>query len=215
MNFNLYNSYGLAMSLLGFERQISRFLDEVVPASLDVKKILDAGCGTGVMGLQLLKQFPGSTLLATDIQERFLQGVLSNSQKQNIDQDRISVGLSDITKPSEVELDNGSVMALEKESFDFISLGAIIGYSKDQRKTIRELLDLIKPGGHLLNLEMNEELVGRWTSYRYEYDVMPLKEMTEIMVDEGCSVSMLPLSVKCFPANLTRVGMLVSKKNAH
>jgi ubiquinone/menaquinone biosynthesis C-methylase UbiE len=171
------------------------------------------GCGTGAIGLQLLKMFPGSTLLATDVQERFLQDVLSNSQRENIKQDRISVGLSDITEPSKVECADGSIMSLEKASFDFISLGAVIGYSRDQRQTVRALLNLIKPGGTLLNLEMNEKLMGRWTSYRYEYDAMPLKEMQALMVEEGCGVSLLPLPLKCFPASLTRVGMLVSKKN--
>jgi hypothetical protein len=41
MNFNIYNCYSLAMSLLGFDREISRFIDEVVPDRLDVKETLD------------------------------------------------------------------------------------------------------------------------------------------------------------------------------
>ena len=170
------------------------------------------GCGTGAMGVQLLVRFPDGTLLATDIQERFLQGVLSNSENRGLRQDRVSVGLSDITIPAEVELLPGGVTSLESESFDLISVGAVIGYSKDQRETIRALLGLIKPGGLLLNLEMNEQMVGRWTSHRYEYDALPLTEMAALMAEEGCSVSRLPLSIKYFPVNMTRVGLLAVKK---
>ncbi len=93
MNFNLYNSYCLAMNLLGFDRQISHFINDLVLDHQDIETILDVGCGTGVMGLQLLQRFSGATLLATDIQERFLQGVLSNSEKVGIEQERVSVGL--------------------------------------------------------------------------------------------------------------------------
>jgi ubiquinone/menaquinone biosynthesis C-methylase UbiE len=129
-----------------------------------------------------------------------------------IGQERLSVGLSDISTPSDVTLVPGDTVTLEKESLDLISVGAVIGYSKDQSKTIKALLDLIKPGGILINLEMNERLMGRWTSYRYEYDVMPLKEMEAIMVGEGCRVSMQPLSLKYFPASATRIGILAVKK---
>ncbi len=212
MNFNLYNSYSLAMNLLGFDRQISHFMDDLVLDHPNVENILDVGCGTGVMGLQLAQRFSGATLLATDIQERFLQGVMSNSEKMGIGQDRISVGLSDISTPSDVTLVPGDSVMLEKESFDLISVGAVIGYSKDQSGTIRALLNLVKPGGTLINLEMNERLMGRWTSHRYEYDVMPLNKMEATMVGEGCVVSMLPLSLTYFPASATRIGILAVKK---
>ena len=214
MNFNLYNSYSWAMNVLGFDRQISRFIDELSLDHQGVERILDVGCGTGVMGFQLLVRFPDATLLATDIQERFLQGVLSHSENMGLEQDRVSVGLSDITKPAEVELMPGGRTSLERESFDLISVGAVIGYSKDQRETIKALVSLIKPGGVLLNLEMNEQVVGRWTSHRYEYDVIPIKEMATLMAEEGCSVSRLPLSTKYFPVNMTRVGLLAVKKRS-
>ena len=150
-------------------------------------------------------------MLATDIQERFLQGVLSNSEKMGMGQDMISVGLSDITKPSEVKRVPGDSVTLENESFDLISVGAVIGYSKDQQQTIKVLVNLLKPGGLLLNLEMNEQLAGRWTSRRYEYDVIRLKEMRSQFSEAGCNVSTLPLSAKYFPASLTRVGLLAIK----
>ncbi|MBI5390250.1 methyltransferase domain-containing protein [Candidatus Woesearchaeota archaeon] len=210
-NKNLYNMYGLGMRILGYESGISRFIDNLNLKCQTNSKILDIGCGTGVIGLQLITKFPKSTLMATDIQENFLHELITNTKKRGINNQKISVGISNIATPTKVMLLDGSSVSLNRESFDIVSVGATIGYSKDPKKTIRALLGLIKPGGYFINLEMNEKFIGRWTSSRYHYSNISLTEMKQIIENEGHNVSVLPISVKYFPTNLTRVGILVQK----
>ncbi len=208
---NLYNMYGLGMRILGYESGISRFIDNLDLKCPNNSKILDVGCGTGVIGLQLIKKFPESTLLATDIQENFLHETIANANKRGINEHRISVGISNIATPTKVKLLDGSSVSLKRESFDIVSVGAAVGYSKDQKETIKALLGLIKPEGYLINLEMNDKFIGTWTSSRYHYNIIPLTEMKKIIEEEGYKVFCIPLSVKYFPVNLTRVGILVRK----
>ena len=210
----IYNFYRLWMNVFGYECQISRFIKNLDLGGKEAKSMLDAGCGTGVIGLQLLKKFPKSKLLATDIQERFLQMTLKNSKRKGISRDRISVGLSDISSPTKVKILNGASRSLKKESFDIVSVGAAIGYSDNPKKTLKELLKLVKPGGYLLDIEMNEKLTGKWVASRYQYNNIPLDDIIKFAEDQGHEASFIPFSAKYFPVNLTRIGILVVKTKA-
>jgi ubiquinone/menaquinone biosynthesis C-methylase UbiE len=153
--YKLSALYASLLKLLGYERGISKFIDQL---ELDCPKhlrILDVGCGSGIVGLQFLERFPGATLLATDLEPNFLKATLANARSRGIDESRIAVGVSDVSEPDKVTfLDNRSVVLVEK-SFDIVTVGGVMGYAKDQRKTIQTLLRLIKPGGFLIDLEMS------------------------------------------------------------
>lgn len=208
---NLYNAYGFFMKLLGFEWGIGRFINNLEIKQSGNINILDIGCGTGVIGLSLLKKFPKSKLLSTDIRENFLRETIRTAKKLG-NEKRISAGISDVTKPHRIRLLDGSLINLKKESFDIISVGAAIGYSKNQEKTIKILLDLIKPGGYFINLEMKDGLIGNWTSSSYYYNSVSWKNIKKIGDEMGYSFSHIYLSSKYFPANLTR-DCVILKKN--
>jgi ubiquinone/menaquinone biosynthesis C-methylase UbiE len=204
--------YARFMNILGFERGIGKFIDSLDISCPDKGKILDAGCGSGIIGLQLLERFPNSKLLATDIENNFLSETISNSQKRNIDASRISAGISDINTPKTAKLLNGSTIFLEKNSFDIVSVGAALGYSKNREETIKELLSFIKPGGYLIDIDMNDGIVSKIVASNYHYQMMSLDKIKKIIKNEGFEVSIIEFSMNNFPANLTRIG-IVGKKN--
>jgi len=208
---DIYKLYKFVMQICGFEKSISKFVNDLDLELKDNNKILEVGCGTGVIGLQLIEKFPKSTLFATDILEKFLYQTIHNAEKRGISKDKISVAISDISTPDKVTLLDNSSNYLEKESFDIVCVGATIGYSKNKEETIKKLLDLIKPKGYLINLEMNEWIIGKLTSDEYQYSNIPLTEMKKIIEEMGHEVSFIPLSMKYFPTNLTRIGMVVRK----
>lgn len=206
--------YAAFLKFLGFERGISRFLNELPMFCPNGSRILDVGCGSGVIGLKLLEQFPGSTLLATDIEKNFLNEMISNSQKRNIDASRIYAGISDINTPTIFKPLNGSTLFLEQNSFDIVSMGAVLGYSKNKEETLKELLSMIKPGGYFINIDMNEGLVAKMVASNYRYRMTPLDIMRQVIENEGFSVSIMEFGARCFPANLTRIG-IVGRKSGY
>ena len=72
----LYTLYSLGIKVFGFKRSISQFVEGLNLDHPSDAKILDVGCGTGVIGLALMKNRQDSILVATDLNTDFL--LLSN-----------------------------------------------------------------------------------------------------------------------------------------
>jgi len=200
------------MKLLGYEKSTFNFVNKLHLDCHANSRILDVGCGTGVVGLSLMSKFPQSTLLATDTHKKLLHQVTANAKKYGLDVSRISLGLSDITLPDKVTLTHDSLSLLQPNHFDIVSASSVIGYSKNQERTIKKLLSLIKPGGYFINMEMNEHLLGRWISHGYHYPMMPLLNMTKIIESERFHVESIPLTMRCFPTNITRICFIAQKQ---
>lgn len=210
----LYRSthvYNFFMKSLGYERSIDRFLRTVELDLSGAVRILDAGCGTGMLGLHFLERLPGSVLTATDLEPRFLTTTLANARQRGLDSDRISVGVSDISHPSRLQSPGGSVVQLSEGSFDLICVGAVVGYAASTESSVRELVRLLAPGGMLLNLEMSESPTGRFVSRRYSYSNITLSLMQQVLRESGCSVQMTRLSLRHLPAKFTRVAVIARK----
>jgi len=203
--------YGMFSKIIGVERGMNNFLKGI---SFDCKnniKILEAGCGNGIIGFHLLKRFPESTLLATDIERNSLNKLFKVFKKQGINENRISLGLSDVNNPTEVKFINNSLLHLNPQSFDIVCVGATIGYSKNQPEAIKKLLSLIKPGGYFIDIEMNDSFLGKAVSSKYNYPIIPINEIKKLIKREGYKTSIIPFSLKHFPANLTRCGIIAKK----
>ena len=81
----LYKSsriYDFFLKLLGYENGIDRFLRELKLNCSAGCRILDAGCGTGLLGLHFLERFPGARLQATDLEPTFLHATLANAKNE-------------------------------------------------------------------------------------------------------------------------------------
>jgi len=210
----LYKSshvYDFFIKALGYENAIDRFLRDIEPSCPPDGRILDVGCGTGLLGLHFLKRFPKMELTATDLEPNFLKATLDNAASRGIESDRISVGVADISSPRSLTKLNGESITLEEASFAIICVGAAVGYANDTEDSIRQLIKLLQPGGCLINVEMNESLSAKFVAHRYHYHNIPLTRMLRLIRDEGCDVSTVRLKLSHLPAGLTRIGIVARK----
>lgn len=206
--YKLSALYSKLLKLLGYERGISRFIDNLELDCRDNVRIFDLGCGSGVVGLRLLERFPRATLLATDIEPNFLKAMLANARERGIDDARITTGIADVSDPDKVTLLDGTRITLEPRTFDIVSVGGVLAYSTNASESVRRLLTLIRPAGYLVNLEMNERPVGRFVAWIYSYRPVPMDDMRELIEGRGHAIATVPFSIADFPANLTRVGII-------
>jgi ubiquinone/menaquinone biosynthesis C-methylase UbiE len=213
---NLYKKsriYDFFMRSFGYEQSIRRFLKQVDLPYTGAAKVLDAGCGTGILGLSMLARFPEATLVATDLEPNFLLATLSNAKRWAIGSDRIQVGISNITDPAWVTMESHSVQ-LKDNSFDIICLGGVIAYSACIETSLNVLVRLLKPGGTLVDLDMSESPAARFVAKRYDYANLPLTRLVDILRVAGCEVAIQKLGLKHMPASLTRTGIIARKQPA-
>lgn len=207
-------TYDFFMKSFGYSRSIERFLSDLQLDLPDACRVLDAGCGTGILGLHFLQRYPKATLTSTDLEPNFLQATLANSAQHGIDPNRIKVGVSNISDPNQVKPLEGPAYELEAGAFDLICVGAVVGYADDTEESLRKLLSMLSPGGYLVNVEMNESPTGRYVSHRYHYHNIALDRMCQVIREAGCDVRAKKLAVKHLPAKLTRVGVIAHKPDA-
>lgn len=208
-NSRLYNFF---MKSMGYEASLKRFLGEIeLECSGDIQ-VLDAGCGTGVLGLSILERFPQAKLLATDLEPNFLEATRENARRLNIPDQRIQLGLSNINHPEQITTLDQHTLTLPSGSIDVICVGAVVGYAQDIDQCLVGLADLLAIGGTLINLEMNEAWMGRYISYRYDYQCVPVERMKAVLQRCGCRVRVNSFSLRHLPAKLTRVGVVARKE---
>ncbi|MFO0943168.1 MAG: methyltransferase domain-containing protein [Pirellulales bacterium] len=203
--------YDFFIKSLGYERSLDRFLRQLPLEHKGSLRILDAGCGTGLLGLGLMRRFPDAQLIATDLEPNFLKKTLHNAKSRGIADHRIQVGTADISHPSRYKTFDGTEINIQPSSIHLICVGAVIGYSKDIERSLIELVQLLQPGGTMINLEMNESLSGRFVSRRYHYFNIPITRMVNVLRENGCNVTHRRLSFTHLPAKLTRTAIVATK----
>jgi malonyl-CoA O-methyltransferase len=205
------HTYDFFIRLLGYERSIDRFLHDLEVGKRSGCRILDAGCGTGLLGLHFLERLPNATLVSTDLEPNFLRAAMTNARRRGICQERMTVGIADISNPHQVTCVDGGLWELEDGSFDLICVGAVLGYAKDTEASVRHLVRLLAPGGCLINLEMNEGIFGRFVSKRYHYDNIRIARMLDVIQEEGCELAGPTMRIHHLPARLTRTAVIARK----
>ncbi|MCK5917391.1 MAG: methyltransferase domain-containing protein [Cocleimonas sp.] len=210
MNDGLYKSYSFIMKNLGFDASIAAFIKKLNIRDGSYNRILDAGCGTGTIGMALAKRYPEASIMFTDINKTLLDEVTSKGEKEGFLSSRLSFAHADISSPKTLTLQTNKAVHLSDAEFDIVATGAVVGYSQNQKKTLEELLSLVKPKGYFINIEMNQGFFGSIVSKKYQYPVMPLAEMESIIKSTG--FELMSIEVDTFPAKLTRTCLIAYRR---
>lgn len=243
----LYKSsqaYDFFLKSMGFESGIDRFLRDLEIEIPPGSRILDAGCGTGLLGLHFLNRIPGSSLLSTDLQPNFLRATLAKAAKRQLGSERHEVATADISTPQKINLMSelatkqhlhsqelvspdhedsvGDECGIEFEPtttlddgiFGLICVGAVVGYAQDPEASLKQLAALLAPKGVLLNLEMSESMTGKLVSHRYHYRNLSHANICKILEDADCQVTTQNLRMRHLPAKLTRTAIIARRNTA-
>ncbi len=196
-----------------FKKGLCNYIKRVTK-DIEIKdpKILDVGCGTGLLSFSLLKTFPKSSIVATDLNRDMLSQARRLARKSKISTKRLVFVRSDVNSASSIELYSGKTMKLPKESFDVVIASGVLEYASLDL-AVPELFNLLKPGGFLIVISVKQNTpTGRLWGKIYHFKPISIKKMKDSLTKHGFEgIDSVPLSVKEFPANLTRVGMVARR----
>jgi len=201
-------TYSAALTVLGFRRGVERFLDRLGLRFPAGARILDAGCGTGLLAFWLLRRFPDARVLAFDVDPGMLAIARRTAARFKRD-GRLELALGDLRRADRVtRIADGRPIGLAPGSFDGIFVGAALEHVPLQ-ETVRRLGALLRPAGLLLVLAVREGGMGAALGHLYRFRPYPLSHLHAALSGSGLvEIRTVPLRSREFPANLSRVAIL-------
>jgi ubiquinone/menaquinone biosynthesis C-methylase UbiE len=160
--------YDLTFRINGYGRSLDQYFD-THPLPVDRgAKILDAGCGTGLLTLSLLRavRFPVS-ITALDLSSTSIEAA------------RKSLYYSSGRK-RDVTFAQGNLLSLPfaDESLDLVVTAGALEYVSLQ-DGFAELSRVIAPGGHLLHLPIHPSFIGVCLEILFRFKSHPPKDVIE------------------------------------
>ncbi len=119
---------------LGAGFQMKAAAAQLEGVDLQGKEVLDVGCGTGIMSMLALRKGAGRVVCG-DISTQMLEVGRIKANEQGYGRERIDFR----------QLDAES-LPFEDRSFDFVMTGMTLGLLPDQRKAVKEMVRVLRPG---------------------------------------------------------------------
>ena len=173
---------------LGVDRSWRRrALREIVDAER-AQSILDIACGTGDFSLAIAgRMHPDSRITGLDLSEGMLAVMRDKVAKAGL-QDRIGC-----------EQGDSEAMRFADASFDVVTIAFGIRNFAHREAALQEILRVLKPGGHLVILELSvpENRILRWGYNLYFKHFVPW--IGGLISGDKAAYTYLPASVQAFP----------------
>lgn len=132
--FNLWaTTYDTGITNLFFQHTIKR-VKQLIDFKSD-KKILDVGCGTGNLLLEIGKDHSSFELYGIDISPKMIQ--IANSKIGKLTNVKFQIG-------------SGDSLPFESNCFDFVVCSHSLHHHPKPEKSLAEMTRLLKPGGTLI-----------------------------------------------------------------
>lgn len=161
--------YDLMFRVNGYGRSIEKYLREHMPSLPAKPRILDAGCGTGLLTLSLLRVIERPFhLVAVDLSERSLHTARRATRRTQ------STLKEKPTMPAFVRAD-ALKLPFDAESFDFVVTSGVLEYLP-LSDGFAELARVTKPGGHLLYLPVVPSPAARILEILFRFKAHPPEE---------------------------------------
>ncbi|HLL15119.1 MAG TPA: methyltransferase domain-containing protein [Pyrinomonadaceae bacterium] len=160
--------YDLTFKFNGYGRSLERYFREHPIPLEDDARILDAGCGTGLLTLALLRTLPRSAhITAIDLSASSLQ------KAREVVEQELRRGRAHQARFLQANLLS---LPFADETFDFIATSGALEYVS-LRDGLAELARVLKPGGHLFHLPVRPTPASTFLELLFRFKSHPPREV--------------------------------------
>lgn len=160
--------YDVTFKFNGYGRSLEKYLSAHLPTPRSDARILDAGCGTGLLTLSLLRTIVHPVrIAAVDLSASSL-----NTARKTITEDT--------TRSHEVTFTQANVLALPfaDNSFDMVLTSGALEYVPLQ-DGLSEMARVLAPGGYMLHLPVRPSPVSKLLELIFRFKTHPPNEVAE------------------------------------
>jgi len=195
--------YDPLMRMLGIERGLDSFVSQTKLNLPPRPVILDAGCGTGILTFAIFKYYPNATVYAFDIDNNMLKVLKKERDKRGIPPSRLVLRQGDLKMVDKL---------YQKNFFDCIFISGALEYAP-LKQTITKMSKLLKRGGVFVNVGVKVGPLGQVLKRVFSFDFQKPEDIASILKENHFfNIKIKPLSIKNFPANLSRISTIANKR---
>lgn len=171
---------------MGMDRHWRRRAMNILASGCSPVCVLDIGCGTGDIALDLLRRHPALTVTGIDLSEEMLRLAVVKAQKTGLE-DRVSFQSGDAT-----------ALTFDSERFDGIVCTFCFRNIAHRAMALSEMRRVLRPGGRLVILELTvpSSRLMRMIHWLYTGRILPLMGR---LLSMGSAYRYLAQSIDHFP----------------
>lgn len=170
--------YESSIELTGHKKYYDNFFQQSSLNLPDGSNVLDAGCGGGLLGIGLLKEYAKKrnidvTVHAFDNSHSMLYLARENAVRENVE-DNLRLYRVD-----------GRDIPFQDFSFDLVMSSGMLEYIHSQEKAIKEITRVLKPRGVLILSFVRDNPLGYLVSKLWNFEVLPEWYLRDKLQREG------------------------------
>jgi precorrin-6B methylase 2 len=197
--------YDRLSRLFGHERMVRRSIRVLQDCSNgSVRRILEAGCGTGLVTVELLRSFQDATVLSFDNEPAMVEATTGKLTKARL-HNRAHVLLADAT---------GALKELGDERFDAVVAGGV--FECTGLGPLKGLMCFLRDDGYFLNLALNNLSVwGRLIQIMYQCRLFSAAQIQQAFGAQGMELVGTHEPPRFLPASFKKGFIFQKEPDAH
>src|SRR3989344_5786071 len=183
-------AYDLTLKLSGYQSSVGQFIKNIpIPVGRAIE-VLDAGCGTGLYTMAVLKRYPKARVTAFDLNPKFVAALKRKVAKKRWG-GRATMFAADLTGP---------LPEIAGHKFDLIITSGVLEHVKLE-KTAKRLSDYLTPEGYFLNSPVRDIPLGRGVTKFYNCKPYPRQRNIEAFTGIGFNLEKTVVLPEILPAS--------------